>query len=197
MSCNRDWQTVSQRYGAQLGALDAVLRTRGRLLVQYQGKRTVEIATQIAQNLYQYFAADCEIVDIASVTAVGQGNIVSVVQGSAHTSWNLSSFAVEITTNKGIFIRDATGQRRQYPFAEGLGAVFLQPLANERLRLMVWGFDDTGLRYASRLVPMLTGVGQADFVVVSKECWWKGTAGVLAMGFFDYAWNVSYASYLT
>lgn len=196
MSCEKDWQSVSQRYGAQLGALDAVLRTRGRLIVQYQHQGTVRIATQIAQNLYQYFAADCEIMDSVGVATASPGNLISVVQGPKDTSWNLASYAVELRSNKGIYIRDATGQSSHYPFAEGLGAVFLQPLADERLQLVVWGFDEAGLRYASRLVPMLTGVGQADFVVVSKECLWKGTAGVLAMGFFDFAWNVSYGSFL-
>jgi hypothetical protein len=196
VSCEQYWQSASQRYGAQVGALDAVLRTRGRIFVRYQDQGTVGIATQIAQNLYQYFAADCEVVDSADVTIASTGNMIRVVQGSKDTTWNLDSYAVQLRSNKGIFIRDATGQSRHYPFAEGLGAVFLQPLADERLQLVVWGFDEAGLRYASRLVPMLTGVGQADFVVVSKECLWKGTAGVLAMGFFDYAWNVSYGSFL-
>ncbi|MCJ1244304.1 hypothetical protein MMC30_001502, partial [Trapelia coarctata] len=196
VSFDTDWQTVSQRFGIQRGALDAILRTRGRLLIQYPDKHTMGIAKQIAQNLYQYFATDCEIVDSASITTASQGNIISVVQGSEDTSWNIPSYAVELRSDKGIFIRDGTGQIRHYPFDEGLGAVFLQPLADERLQLIVWGFDEAGLRYASRLVPMLTGVGQADFVVVSKECLWKGAAGALAMGSFDHAWNVSHGSFL-
>lgn len=164
-------------------------------MIQYRDKHTMGIASQIARNLYQYFAADCEILDSASGMTASQGNLISVVQGSRDTSWSLPSYAVELRSSEGIFIRDATGQSRHYPFEKGLGAVFLQPLADERLQLIVWGFDQAGLRYASRLVPMLTGVGQADFVVVSKECLWKGAAGVLAMGFFDHLWNVSHASF--
>ena len=134
--------------------------------------------------------------DSASTMIGSQGNLISVIQGLRDISSSLPSYAVEIVSNKGILIRDASGQSRYYFFEEGLGAVFLQPLADERLQMVVWGFDEAGLRYASRLVPMLTGVGQADFVVTSKDCLWKGAAGVLAMGFFDHAWSVSHASFL-
>lgn len=93
-------------------------------------------------------------------------------------------------------MRDAFGFRRTYQFEAGLGAAFLRPLPDERLELVIWGYDDTGLRQAARLVPMLTGVGQPDFIVVSRRCGWKGASGVLAMGLFDYAWKVSKASFL-
>lgn len=63
--------------------------------------------------------------------------------------------------------------------------------------MVVWGFDKRGLRTAARLVPMLSGVGQPDFIVVGNESTWKGHAGIVAMGFLDYAWNVSQASYLS
>lgn len=78
-----------------------------------------------------------------------------------------------------------------------MGAIFLRPLLNERLELVVWGFDQQGLRQAARLVPMLTGVGQPEFVVVSQRCAWEGAAGVLAMGSFDNFWNVSEASFVS
>jgi hypothetical protein len=41
---------------------------------------------------------------------------------------------------------------------------------------------------------MLTGVGQPDFVVFGEGAKWKGIEGVLAMGFFDSAWEVSPSS---
>lgn len=106
-------------------------------------------------------------------------------------------YAVEIKDGEGISIRDALGNTRLYPSDEGLGAIFLRPLPDERLNLVVWGFDDAGLRSAARLVPMLTGVGQPDFIVVSKVCAWKGAAGILALGFLDHRWNVSKTSYLS
>lgn len=96
-----------------------------------------------------------------------------------------------------MIVRDASDLLRKYPFEEGLGAAFLRPLPDERLELVIWGYDDAGLRQAARLVPMLTGVGQPDFVVVSQRCRWKGADGVLAMGFFDHAWEISKASFFT
>ena len=164
--------------------------------MQSQNSQTFAIASQVARNLFQYFAADSEIVNTVRDEEASKGNIISIVQGIENTSFGNSLFAIEVRSDSGICVRDAAGYQKCYPFAEGLGAVYLQPLAGERLRLVVWGFDETGLRYASRLVPMLTGVGQADFIIVSRECLWKGTAGAIATGFFDHAWNVSHASYM-
>ena len=79
----------------------------------------------------------------------------------------------------------------------GLGAVFLRPLGNERLELVVWGADGSGLRQAARLVPTLTGVGQADFIILSKRAAWQGHAGAIAMGFFDFEWQISEGSYIS
>lgn len=108
---------------------------------------------------------------------------------------NLESHPIHIC-NKGIRIRGPSGLEEVVPFEPGIGAVYLGPLEGERLELLVWGFDVDGLRSASRLMPSLTGVGQPDFVIVRKECMWLGAAGVIAMGFFDYTWNVSKGSYL-
>ena len=83
-----------------------------------------------------------------------------------------------------------------YRTEEGLGVIHLAPLPNEGLEVKLWGFDEIGLQYATRLIPMMTGVGQPDFIVTRKSCAWKGTAGVAAMGFFDYAWNISHGSYI-
>jgi len=52
------------------------------------------------------------------------------------------------------------------------------------LELDVWGSDARGLEIAARLVPMLTGVGQPDFVIADKTMLEQGAGGVLAMGFF-------------
>ena len=196
MTSGKGWQCIGQRHGTQRGALDAVLQTTSALLVQSQNCQTFAIASQISRNLFQYFAADSEIISIVRDEKATRGNTISIVQGIENTSWSISSYAIEVRPESGICVRHATGYQKCYPFVKGLGAVYLQPLAGERLQLVVWGFDETGLRYASRLVPMLTGVGQADFIIVSRECLWKGAAGVLAMGFFDHAWNISHASYM-
>jgi hypothetical protein len=46
-------------------------------------------------------------------------------------------------------------------------------------------------------LPMLTGVGQPDFIIVSKRCAWEGAAGVHAMGSFDNSWGVSETSFVS
>ena len=164
--------------------------------MQSQKHQTFAIASQVSRNLFQYFAADSEIITAVGDEKATTGNIITVVQGIESTLLRTTSHAIEVRPESGLCVRLATGYQKCYPFVKGLGAIYLQPLVGERLQLVIWGFDETGLRYASRLVPMLTGVGQADFIVVSRECLWKGTAGALAMGFFDHAWNVSHASYL-
>lgn len=108
----------------------------------------------------------------------------------------LPSYPIIVDQGKGIGIRNARGSVRWYEFEEGLGALYISPLPHERLELKVWGFDDDGLRQAARLLPMLTGVGQPDFVIVRKRCAWEGVAGALGMGSFDSFWNISEASFL-
>jgi hypothetical protein len=41
---------------------------------------------------------------------------------------------------------------------------------------------------------MLTGVGQPDFVVFGESAKWRGIEGALAMGFFDWTWEVTGSS---
>ena len=65
-------------------------------------------------------------------------------------------------------IVNAAGKKKKYRVEDGLGAIFLCPLKGGRLGLVVWGADEVGLRTASRLVPLRTGVGQPDFIVVEN-----------------------------
>ena len=190
------WKSLSQRYGSQLGALDAIMRTKGPLLVQNLGINTLRTAIQISRNIYQYYAADCPIIESIDIDDISLSNVISIFQGVKIVPRSPPTYPIAIDAVKGICVRDAMGQQKCYPFTAGIGALWLQPLPNERLQLVVWGYDEVGLRYASRLVPMLTGVGQPDFIVAGPECSWKGAAGVLAAGFFDYSWNVSVGSYL-
>lgn len=154
------------------------------------------VCLQIARNLYQYFGADAEIIESATAYLGRVGNLISVEKGSTISASHLPSFPITVDQGKGLCIRDARGIVRLYEFEEGLGAIYLSPLPNERLELKIWGFDDDGLRHAARLLPMLTGVGQPEFVLVRKRCAWEGAAGVLGMGSFDSCWKVSDASFL-
>lgn len=77
-----------------------------------------------------------------------------------------------------------------------MGLIYLHPLPDERLALIIWGTDEEGLRTAARLLPLRTGVGQPNFVMGGKEMRWSGVAGVKATGMFDSWWRVSHTSYL-
>lgn len=77
-----------------------------------------------------------------------------------------------------------------------MAAVFLRPLPQDRLELVVWGASLDGVRQAARLVPMLTGTGQADFIIIGDDARWRG-ADAAYMGFFDAWWKVSRSSVLT
>ena len=71
----------------------------------------------------------------------------------------------------------------------GLGCISLRPLSSERLEIMVWGADYGSLTIATRLLPMISGFMQPDFIVTTREMLWKGAEGALAMGFFDSHWR--------
>lgn len=120
------WRSVEQRYGAQLGHLDAILRTRGSFVIQYQNPKAFQIALQIARNLFQYFAADSALF-VDDEIKPGTGNRISIRLGPSHLVAP-PCFAIMIQENKGLSIRDSSGRERLYPFEKGLGAIYLRPL---------------------------------------------------------------------
>jgi hypothetical protein len=184
---------LSSRYGRQTGSLAAILRTTGLFLIKAD-HANLPVALQVARNFYQYFSADSEIFLHNHVPQNHKGNVISIYSGTEFAP-AMPNSAITLSA-RGLQLRDVNGHYKEYPFQAGLGAIFLRPRPDEALELVIWGYDEEGLRQASRLVPMLTGVGQPDFIVLSRKCAWQGAAGVLAAGFFDSSWNVSPASYL-
>jgi hypothetical protein len=191
-----EWKQL-ERIGRQWGALNAFLSTRGTFNIVMPPASTVKeyhktVALEISRNLYQYFAADSEIVDEVDAVA---GNVVLLGLPSefgidAVGNSPISSFQGFIT------ISNELGQSRRFRIEPGLGLIYLHPLSDQRLALVIWGADESGLLAATRLVPLRAGVGQPDFVVVGKETSWTGAAGVRAMGMFNSRWQVSAGSYL-
>lgn len=171
--------------------------------VRYAPLDVLSEALQITRNLYQYFGASCELAEY-SKSVEGSGNVISVLQGLPSvvlksSRWEADSHPIAITDHCVEISRNdgSSSALKHYPLEPGLGAIFLVPRPNEAVELRVWGRDSEGLGHALRLVPSLTGVGQPDFVLLRRECAWKGSAGVLAMGFFDSQWQVSRGSYLS
>ena len=182
-----------------MGGIGALLATLDTVSIESSCSEGHGIAVQIAQNLFQYYAADSEMNNAGETSADTLGCIISVHLG------NLDIQARKITdgvfhplsvSKNGIALRKRDGTIIEYSMAPGLGAIYVSPRPAQGITLTVWGADLEGLHQAARLVPMLTGVGQPDFVVMRRECSYQGVAGVAAMGFFDHTWNISEASYI-
>jgi hypothetical protein len=174
--------------------MTAILRTQGPFVIQHAGStNTTTLALQISRNLHQYFQADASIhssfSDPATINATG--NIITLVV-SANDIKTLSDFPISIRT-AGLSVTDHRNRVQEYGDAVR-GAAFLRPAGGDRLELVIWGVDDEGLRQAARIVPMLTGVGQPDFIVFGESAKWRGIEGALAMGFFDSNWKVTASS---
>lgn len=184
-----------QRNGRQLGSMTAILRSKGPFIIRHPGfANTSHLALQLSRNLHQYFQADAVIIpsDSSALPYNSTGNVISLVVGP--NPEGRKDYAIRVGQS-GVTIRDYLGYDQHYG-EEARSAAFLQPLEEERLELVLWGADDEGLRQAARIVPMLTGVGQPDFVVFSESAKWRGVEGVLAMGFLDSKWEVAASSML-
>jgi hypothetical protein len=130
-----------------------------------------------------------------------KGNIITVAIGAVLPP-SRTNIDFPITTKAAfgevtkLHVRNQNGFVQEIrPHHGYLGAIFLRPLPDERLELVVWGQSLEQLWWASRLVPTVTGVGQPDFIIFDHELRWKG-ADAAAMGFFDASWNISGGSVL-
>ncbi|KAK5172574.1 uncharacterized protein LTR77_002694 [Saxophila tyrrhenica] len=180
-----------------IGGMNAILRSKGAFSIVHHSPNTGAVALQISRNLCQYYGADTDITKDYSAALNASGNIFSIAISDDLPDQN--------TRHHHIFVNDDgvtvdAGDQRIYGWSRrhhrGLAAIYLRPLPDQRLELVVWGIDAEALKTAARLVPMLTGSGQPDFVVADETMLSKGLEGTLALGFFDSYWEVSQNSYL-
>ncbi|KAF2269009.1 hypothetical protein CC78DRAFT_540444 [Lojkania enalia] len=196
LSADREYSgenSVLRRRGRQLGTMTAILRTRGPFIIRHQGPQTAHIALQVSRNLHQYFSAEAEILVTESLEDIsGSGNVISVAIGEVppglHPDFPIQAGAF------GVSVRDGSGRLQTFGGHLAAGAAFLRPLDDERLELVLWGVNASGLSQAARLVPTLTGVGQPDFVVLGEGARWRGVEGAPALGFLDHMWSVTWSS---
>ena len=192
---------TTKRHLHQLGPIDSILRTQGAIQIvthshAEQAKAVQHTALQISRNLCQYFIADTEITtDTSQAINNKTGNMISISLGPDVPQQPVemagAHHAITVHTDR-IQIKDAQGSVHSYRNrGRDLAAIFLRPLPDERLELVIWGVNEASLRIAARLVPTLTGAGVPDFVIADSSMLWKGIEGTLAMGFFDENWNVS------
>jgi predicted esterase len=183
----------TQRQGLQLGAMDAILHTEGTFLIVEHSPTARPMTLQISRNLNQYFAADASITTAYETALDSPGNIISVAIGANLPSGLLKTHPIQIL-GRQITIRSnsSRGNISYHATAEqGLAAIFLRPQPLGRLELVVWGVDEESLTVAARLVPMMTGTGQPDFIIVDRSMLWKGLEGAVALGFLDNDWEIS------
>jgi predicted esterase len=200
LSRNKNDNLPGTREGRQLGSVDSVLRTKGAFQIVHHPSTHHEavgrIALQISRNLCQYFSADAEITaNMLEAVNNRTGNVISVFLGAEVPqqpySIEAAHHGIRIHRDR-IEIKDSRRVKHVYePRGNGLAAMYLRPLSEERLELVVWGVDEASLRIAARLVPLMTGVGVPDFVVTDSTMLWEGVEGTLAMGFLDENWQAS------
>lgn len=184
-----------RRQKNQLGNMDALLRSEGRFTIISHDPTTLAVATQISLNFYQYLAADTSIITAPVPDRPVTGNIISVGIG-LHVTELPDGFPIVLGPSSIELLGPDHSIRYYDSKTHGLAAIFLSPLDDDRLELMVWGADLPSLQVAARLVPMISGAGQPDFVIMTREMLWKGAGGVLAMGFFDSVWGITKSSFL-
>ncbi|EXJ91742.1 hypothetical protein A1O3_00292 [Capronia epimyces CBS 606.96] len=192
-----EWRNIEQRYGRQRGFLDSILRSAGPFELVYCSDQAFQLAIQASRNFMQYFGADSNINPCLRYKEAlhRQGNIITIGLGTTIPPASLPTFPIQLG-EKQILLTTKDSNTISIPRTSGMGGVWLRPLPDSRLELVVWGHDEVGLRQASRLIPTLTGAGQPDFAILNNEARWKGHSGAIAMGFFDYNWRISAASFL-
>ena len=193
---NNAWGSLSERSGRQRGPMDAILRSKGSFQIVYRSSIELSVGLQISRNLLQYYgaAADLKALSDYKEAQGTSGNVIVLTLGSGPPPAELIGFPLK--EEDGLIHVRSWDSAEYHAVADATGAAYLRPLPDERLELVLWGSDEAGLRQAARMVPTLTGVGQPDFVVFGNSARWEGVGGVLAMGFFDYSWNISSTSYL-
>jgi hypothetical protein len=190
------------RHPSQFGGLDAVLRTHDHFSITYSEDTTFELTLQVSRNLHQYFAADSSILKLKSnqslygIRSPEVGNRISISVGAAFPPSFNAEFAIQRSDTGRLIIRNADGFWETPGGSRApIGAIFLRPLDGQRLELVVWGTDLSMAQQAARLVPMMTGTGQPDFIILREEARWKG-ADKAWLGWFDEWWRVTRSSVL-
>ena len=160
-----------------------------------KGIHVERIAKNIAQNLYLFFGAEVNICFDYEVDDVSlDGNVISLGMEDENTYLqNIRESHLKIpfpiqAKKQAIYINDTT--MNHIYRGEGVGAIYLHPLARSRVLMIICGTDQIGLENASKLFPYRTGVGQSDWIVVGSKMRVQGMQGVEAMGYYSNLWDI-------
>lgn len=187
----------TKRTPRQMGGLEALLRTHGKLLIarHTEGEISRKIALQISRNLCQYFAADTMIVSGYAELENETGNMISIAVGEDLPPVEHVPYPISVKGGRLVVEDDLTDTMQSSSAADDQFGVFLRPWESSRVELVVWAARAENLDIAARLVPMMTGAGLPDFVIGDRSMMWKGLEGVLALGWLDDSWRVSRNSF--
>ncbi|KAF8468375.1 hypothetical protein BDZ91DRAFT_695632 [Kalaharituber pfeilii] len=184
-----------ERTADQMGALDAIFQTKSgfQIVLPTIGQRKSyheALAVEISRNLFQYYGADSVIISEESGLC-SQGNyiLLNLTNSTMCEPGITVEFPVTIFGDT-LSIKNKYGRNKTYSAQPGLGAIFLKPVGEHSLAIVIWGVDEEGLRGAARLLPLRTGVGQPNLIVIGREAGWKGVGGVMAMAMFDSEWKI-------
>jgi hypothetical protein len=178
--------------------LDAILRSHGPFAISYTSNDTFDIALQVSRNLHQYFGADSHLVKPEDRSSFpGSGNLITIAVGDTLPLSKID-FSIKLSPKtERLMIMNSEGYWETPGGSKSpLGAIFLRPHDEERLELVVWGSSLSMAQQAARLVPMMTGTGQADFILLKDDAKSRG-ADACYMGFFNEWWKVTKSSVLT
>src|SRR5277367_2016646 len=177
------------------GPLTIVIGTQSTGSRQYIER----IASNIAQDLFIYFGAEVDIrFDYEIKHSALEGNVIclgmedenSYVQEVIKSSHLATPFPIQAKEGT-ITINDSSNM---YTYqGDGFGGIYLHPLEQSRLLLIICGTDNKGLERAAKLFPYRTGVGQPDWAVVGPKTGFQGMQGVEAMGYYSNLWGIELA----
>lgn len=153
------------------------------------------IARNIAHNLYLFFGAEVDIrFDYEVNDILLDGNVISlgmedenIYLQDIRRSHLKNPFALQ-ANKKVIYVHDTT--LNHIYRGEGVGAIYLHPLARSRVLMIICGTDQMGLEKAAKLFPYRTGVGQPDWIVVGPKMGVQGMQGVESMGYYSNLWDI-------
>ena len=188
-----------ERQDLQLGPLNAILHSKSEFVVCATDPSCHNVASQLCRNLFQYFAADSYLYDGLPDSihlSKRKGNFVSLGSGKKPAGMTSSHLPIKLDNGK-LWLVGHDGLHHSYDWMPGVGVIFLSPLPEHRLEMKIYGWDETALRQAARLFPLLTGTGQPEFIILDRSCAWRGATAALAMGSLTSLWEVSEGSYLT
>jgi len=184
-SVSKFWRR-QERHGRQLGPMAAIMDTPGPLtiVIGTQESATVlqmeRMASNIAQNLFIYFGTEVDIrYDYEMKDSNPTGNVIAL--------------GTEAQNSYLRQINKHSSQNRNFPIqnkGKDIGAIYLQPLSENRLLLTICGTTQKGIDLAVRLFPYRTGAGQPDWIIVGPEMGVRGMQGVQAMGYYNNLWEI-------